>query len=235
MGRDRNRGTEPRWISQHLEGAPTPRASELVEATPESNVGGGGTIVVESTRTAPGGVATVLTTDELAAHTDDDSHLVVDPVTGEAELVEIEPVEPLVRDAAEPVEGAPAGSPPAPRDAAGEVVELEPEPVDNGPGSEGSLTVDPSSPVPGELGERPDDAEPGIAVATATAGKPGSYSPELEGADRPGTLLELGDRVTPSPDTAWPEGSWIPYGSGKRAHYGPDGWHTGESPGYPSA
>jgi hypothetical protein len=227
MGRDRNttnRGDEPRWISQHLAGAPTPRASEIVEPTPDSNLGGGGTVRVTSTRPEPGAEATVAVPSELAEHTDDDSHVRIVAREGgelEPELVEVEPVEPL-RTVGEPVEGAPAGSPPAPLEGAPEV-----EPVDNGPGSEGSLDG-------GEVFTRERDGD-GEAVVTATAGTPGSYSPELVGDDRPSSLLELGDRVTPDPDTAWPEGTWIGYGSGKRAHLGPDGWHTGESPGYPSA
>jgi hypothetical protein len=241
MGRDRRtseRGDEPRWISQHLTGEPTPRASEIVEPTPDTNLGGGGAIRVGSTRPSPGAEAVVAEPAEIAGHTDDDSRVRIETRSGgevEAYLDDREPVEPLARGGAEPVEGAPAGSPPAPLEGVPEV-----EPVDNGPGSEGSLDgqrleVDPSSPVPGEVVEFDGEPGQGTAVATATAGTPGTYTPELVGDDRPGTLLELGDRVTPDPDGPWPEGTWVPYGSGKRAHYGPDGWHTGESPGYGTA
>jgi hypothetical protein len=205
----------PRWISGRLNADPTPSASTLVEATPDTNVEGAGPVVVEATRLAPGeSVAVVHSTTELEAHTGDDSHVVVDPETGEGELVEREPIEPLVRDGAEPLEGAPPGSPPAPL---GGAPEVEVERVDNS--SDG-----------GDLGDDElDDDRP-----VARAGEPGEYVPELVGDDRPATLLELGDTVRPEPDEAWPAGAWVPYGNGKRAHYGPDGWHTGESPGYGS-
>jgi hypothetical protein len=233
MGRDRrtsDRGDEPRWISQHLEGSPTPRASEIVEATPDTNLGGGGTVRVLSTRPEPGAEVVVAEPAELAEHTDDDSHVRVTVAEGgeqTAELVEVEPVEPLVRDAREPVEGAPPGSPPAPLEGPPDV-----EPVDNGPGSEGSLDAPSATEVEGVEDERPDDADPGTRMLTAAPGEPGSYEPEVHGDDRPSSIAELNERVTVADETPWPEGAFLPYGNGKRAHWHGSGWTTGESPGY---
>lgn len=219
MPRERSAGVEPRWITGRLGGAErTPRTDDLANPSPESNVEGGG-VAVEATRTTPGGVATVEVPSELERHVDDDSHLRVDAETGEVELVEVEPVEPLVRGAGEPVEGAPAGSPAAPLDGPPEVDE-----PDNGPGSEGSLD------------------DPGVAVSglvegrlVARPGTPGSFEPEVHGDDRPSSIAELNDRATVESDAPWPAGAWIGYGSGKRAHWHGAGFATGESPGYAPA
>lgn len=92
MPRERSAGRKPRQIAQHLAklASPTPRASEMTEALPETNVPSGATVAIESTVTSPGagGVAVVEVPREIAEHTDDDAHIVVDPETGEGELVE---------------------------------------------------------------------------------------------------------------------------------------------------
>lgn len=69
---------------------------------------------------------------------------------------------------------------------------------------------------------------------TITAGEPGTYSPEVVAADRPRNVTELRERARPADTGPWPEGAYVLVGtSGKRAHWGGDDWHGGESPGYP--
>jgi hypothetical protein len=43
-------------------------------------------------------------------------------------------------------------------------------------------------------------------------------------------LLELADSVQPIPSSAWPAGSFVAYGSGKRAHWNGEAWRSGEAP-----
>lgn len=67
-----------------------------------------------------------------------------------------------------------------------------------------------------------------------TAGEPGTYEPELAPRDRPSNVTELRERARPADDAPWPAEAYVLIGtSGKRAHWGGDDWHSGESPGYP--
>lgn len=63
--------------------------------------------------------------------------------------------------------------------------------------------------------------------AIARPGTPGTIEPSI---DRPATLLELADVVQPVPSTPWPVGSFVAYGSGKRAHWNGEAWRSGEAP-----
>lgn len=92
------RGNAPRQIARDLAklgGKPTPRASELTEVGPETNLVGGGASVrvggkaqpVASTEVYPGGPPVVAVPSSIAEATDTDAHLVVG-ADGSAELVD---------------------------------------------------------------------------------------------------------------------------------------------------
>jgi hypothetical protein len=90
MPRERSAGRKPRQLATHLAGLGeqrTRKASQLEEVGPETNVAGGGGVRVESTETYPGGPAVVEESGEIAGHTDDDAHIVVEP-DGSTSLVE---------------------------------------------------------------------------------------------------------------------------------------------------
>lgn len=65
--------------------------------------------------------------------------------------------------------------------------------------------------------------------SVARAGTPGTIEPPLD--PRPATLLELADVVTPEPAGPWPAGTFVTYGSGKRASWNGEAWRSGEAPG----
>jgi hypothetical protein len=68
---------------------------------------------------------------------------------------------------------------------------------------------------------------------TVTAGEPGAYEPDVAPADRPRNVTELRERARPVDTAPWPAEAYVLIGtSGKRAHWGGDDWHSGESPGY---
>lgn len=77
-----------------------------------------------------------------------------------------------------------------------------------------------------------DDAVELPAGLTATAGTPGTYSPELPAGRRPRNVSDLVERgCTPDPIIPWAPGQSVPVGPrGKRAHWDGETWRSGEAP-----
>lgn len=103
-----------------------------------------------------------------------------------------------------------------------ELVEVEPVAEDRDDGRPAGSLPEPEG---GEVSAT--GAEP-VAGSVARPGTPGSIEPELD--PRPSTLLELAD-ATRAEGPAWPPGSYVLYGSGKRAYWNGEVWRSGEAPG----
>lgn len=91
--------------------------------------------------------------------------------------------------------------------------------------------------VPASAAVDDDDDEPaegdaaGSTRFVVSAGKPGSYDPEVPASERPRNVTELRERARPLEREPWLEGEYVLVGTtGKRAHWSGDDWHSGEAP-----